>query len=133
MPCQCGRSDWSMARVLTLSRSVHHWRPLWMGTTQAWVRSMSSLEERARAVFAAAVEGVQPDSVVRRGLQRNGDELVVGDRTFKLSNNLQLVGFGKAVLGMAAEAERIVGDNLVRGVISVPHGIQETLQRHGKM
>ncbi|KAL7891788.1 hypothetical protein AOLI_G00012640 [Acnodon oligacanthus] len=121
-----------MARVLTLCRSVHHWHPLWMVTSQSWVRSMSSLEERARAVFAAAVEGVRPDSVVRRGLQRNGNELVVGDRAFNLSNNLHLVGFGKAVLGMAAEAERIVGDHLVRGVISVPHGIQETLQRHGK-
>ncbi|KAI4900619.1 hypothetical protein NFI96_011554 [Prochilodus magdalenae] len=119
-----------MAPMLTLSRCVHHWRPLW--TTCAWVRSMSSLEERARAVFAAAVEGVQPDSVVRRGLQRSGDELVVGGRSFKLSNNLHLVGFGKAVLGMAAEAERIVGDHLVQGVISVPQGIQETLQRHGK-
>ncbi|XP_076870138.1 glycerate kinase [Brachyhypopomus gauderio] len=122
-----------MARVLTLCRTLHQWRPLWAKTAQAWVRSMSSLEERARAVFAAAVEGVQPGSVVRRGLQRRGDELVVGGRSFTLRNNLHLVGFGKAVLGMAAEAERIVGDHLVRGLISVPHGIQETLKHHGKM
>lgn len=122
-----------MARVLSLSRSVHHWRSLWAGTAPVWVRSMTSLEERARAVFAAAVEGVQPDSVVHRGLQRHGDELVVDGRSFKLSNNLHLVGFGKAVLGMAAEAERIVGDHLVQGLVSVPHGIQETLQHHGKL
>ncbi|XP_072541000.1 glycerate kinase [Salminus brasiliensis] len=122
-----------MARVLSLSRAVHHWRPLWAGTPSAWVRSMSSLQDRARAVFAAAVEGVQPDSVVRRSLQLHGDELVVDGRSFKLTNNLHLVGFGKAVLGMAAEAERIVGDHLVRGLISVPHGIQETLKHHGKL
>ncbi|XP_007239342.3 glycerate kinase [Astyanax mexicanus] len=122
-----------MARVLSLSRSVHHWRPLWAGgPAAARVRRMSSLEERARVVFAAAVEGVQPDSVVRRGLQRRGDELLVDGRSFRLSNNLHLVGCGKAVLGMAAEAERIVGDHLVQGLISVPHGIQETLQHHGK-
>lgn len=94
---------------------------------------MCSLEEQARAIFAAAVEGVQPDSVVRRALQRRGDELVVSEHSFKLCHNLHLVGFGKAVLGMAAEAERIVGDHLVQGIVSVPHGIQETLQRHRKL
>ncbi|XP_066520963.1 glycerate kinase [Hoplias malabaricus] len=122
-----------MAGVLTLSRCVLLWRPLWKGRALTSVRSMVSLEDRARAVFAAAVEGVQPDSVVRRGLQREGSELLVGGRSFKLKNNLHMVGFGKAVLGMAAEAERIVGDHLVQGVISVPHGIQETLQHHGKL
>ncbi|XP_062853600.1 glycerate kinase [Trichomycterus rosablanca] len=115
-----------MARVLKLSRSVLHWRPL-------WVRSMSTLEERARTMFAAAVEGVQPDSIVRRALQRRGNDLLVAEHSFSLSNNVHLVGFGKAVLGMAAETERIVGDHLVQGLVSVPHGIQETLQHHNKL
>ena len=91
-----------------------------------------SLEQRAREVFAAAVEAVQPDRVVRQCLERSGNQLKVGGQSFKLHHNIHLVGFGKAVLGMAAEAERIVGEHLVRGVISVPHGIQETLKRHGK-
>ncbi|KAF5904282.1 glycerate kinase isoform X1, partial [Clarias magur] len=90
-------------------------------------------QEQARAIFAAAVEGVQPDIVVRRALQRRGDELVVAEHSFKLCHNLYLVGFGKAVLGMAAEAERIVGDHLVHGIVSVPHGIQETLRHHRKL
>lgn len=98
-----------------------------------WVRSMSTLGERARAVFAAAVEAVQPDSIVSRALQRRGNELLIAERKFSLSNNVHLVGFGKAVLGMAAEAERIVGDHLVQGLVSVPHGIQETLQQHEKL
>lgn len=91
-----------------------------------------SLDSQAREVFAAAVEGVQPDIVVRRSMERNGDSILVDGHSFALRNNLHLVGFGKAVLGMAAEAERIVGDHLVKGVISVPHGIQETLRKHGK-
>ncbi|XP_062402247.1 glycerate kinase [Sardina pilchardus] len=115
-----------MARVLSLSRCVSLRQPLRLA-----VRSMS-LDQRAREVFAAAVEAVQPDRVVRRCLERHGEQLQVGGQTFKLSHNVHLVGFGKAVLGMAAEAERIVGDHLVRGVISVPHGIQETLKQHGK-
>ncbi|MFT7804438.1 glycerate kinase [Arapaima gigas] len=126
---QARAHQWLMARVLSLCSSFSLCHPLGVWGT---VRRMMSLEERARAVFAAAVEGVQPDAVVRRRLQRSGDCLLVDSRRFPLSRNLHLVGFGKAVLGMAAEAERIVGDHLVQGVISVPHGIQETLRKHGK-
>ncbi|KPP78042.1 glycerate kinase-like [Scleropages formosus] len=118
-----------MARVLSLCRSLPLCRPL---VVRGMARRMMSLEERARAVFAAAVEGVQPDAVVRKRLQRSGDQLLVDGHCFPLQHNLHLVGFGKAVLGMAAEAERIVGDHLVQGVVSVPYGIQETLQKHGK-
>lgn len=83
-------------------------------------------------MFAAAVEAVQPDTVVRQSIERKEDSVVINGHKFTLKHNLHLVGFGKAVLGMAAEAERIMGDHLVRGVISVPHGIQQTLKQHGK-
>lgn len=121
-----------MAQILSLSCSLHLWRPPWMGLASLHSRAMSSLEKRARAVFSAAVESVQPDIVVRRGLKRDGNKLLVGGQSFALSKNLYVVGFGKAVLGMAAETERIVGDHLVKGVVSVPRGIQNTLRNHGK-
>lgn len=91
-----------------------------------------SLDSRAREVFATAVRAVQPDTVVRQSIQRKEDVIIIDGHKLKLSNNLHLVGFGKAVLGMAAEVERILSDHLVKGVISVPHGIQETLRQHGK-
>lgn len=91
-----------------------------------------SMDTRAREVFGAAVEAVQPDAVVRKSLERRGDSVFVDGQRLALNHNLHLVGFGKAVLGMAAEAERIVGDHLVDGVISVPRGIQRTLRQHGK-
>ncbi|KAJ3602940.1 hypothetical protein NHX12_030684 [Muraenolepis orangiensis] len=118
-----------MARVLSLLRSQTL-------VTLAGVRPTAlcrmSLEARAREVFSAAVDSVQPDVVVRRSMERKDNSLIIDGHTFVLRNNLHLVGFGKAVLGMAAEAERILGDHLVKGVISVPHGIQETLRCHGK-
>lgn len=121
-----------MALIIALSRSLHLQHKLRVGLASVSACSMSSLNTRARAVFSAAVEGVHPDMVVRRGLERHGDKLHVGGQSFTLTNNLYLVGFGKAVLGMAAEAERIVGDHLIKGVVSVPHGIQNTLRSHGK-
>ncbi|XP_051931600.1 glycerate kinase isoform X2 [Hippocampus zosterae] len=117
----------SMARVLSLIRPQPFLALLG--------RRKMSLHCRARELFAAAVEAVQPDVAIRQGLQRQDDSVVVigsGTRKFTLRNNVHVVGFGKAVLGMATEAERILGDHLVGGIISVPHGIQQTLRQHGK-
>lgn len=91
-----------------------------------------SMDSRARKVFAAAVEAVQPDTVVRQSIERKEDSVIINGHNFTLNHNLHLVGFGKAVLGMAAEAERILGDHLVKGILSVPQGIQQTLRQHGK-
>ncbi|XP_071751312.1 glycerate kinase [Centroberyx gerrardi] len=118
-----------MARVLSL------FRPQPFLALAGWRKTVfrrMSLDLRAREVFAAAVEAVQPDTVVRRSVERKDDSVLIDGHTFMLRHNLHLVGFGKAVLGMAAEAERIMGDHLVKGVISVPNGIQETLRQHGK-
>lgn len=90
------------------------------------------MDSRAREIFRTAVEAVQPDRVVRESIERKDDSVIIDGRNFTLRHNLHLVGFGKAVLGMAAEVERILGDHLVKGVVSVPHGIQQTLQQHGK-
>ncbi|XP_044071658.1 glycerate kinase isoform X2 [Siniperca chuatsi] len=118
-----------MARVLSLFRP----QPFLalVGRRKPTLCKMS-MDSRARGVFAAAVEAVQPDTVVRQGIERKEDSVIIDGHKFTLRHNLHLVGFGKAVLGMAAEAERIMGDHLVKGVISVPHGIQQTLQQHGK-
>ena len=37
-----------------------------------------------------------------------------------------MVGFGKAVLGMAAAVEQLLGSHISTGLISVPKGILET-------
>ena len=118
-----------MARVLSLFRG-----PSFLALTGRRKPALCkmSMDSRARGVFAAAVEAVQPDAVVRQSIERKEDSVTINGHKFTLKHNLHLVGFGKAVLGMAAEAERILGDHLVKGIISVPHGIQQTLQQHGK-
>ncbi|XP_029357192.1 glycerate kinase [Echeneis naucrates] len=118
-----------MARVLSLFR-LQPFLAL-VGSKNPRLCKMS-MDSRAREVFAAAVEAVQPDTVVRQSIECKEDSVIINGQRFALKHNLHLVGFGKAVLGMAAEAERIIGDHLVKGVISVPHGIQQTLQQHGK-
>ncbi|XP_066553791.1 glycerate kinase [Amia ocellicauda] len=94
-------------------------------------RAMSAAQW-ARELFGVAVKAVQPDSVLSSSLTLQGGRLLVGGQSFAIDHNLYLVGFGKAVLGMAAAAERVVGGHLVRGVVSVPHGIQDALRREGR-
>ncbi|XP_053891732.1 glycerate kinase isoform X1 [Malaclemys terrapin pileata] len=96
-------------------------------------RSMS-LWEHGLHLFRSAVGVVLPAPMLRRALVLKTDgcpRLVVRDRVFPVRRNLYLVGFGKAVLGMAAEAEEILGDHLIQGVVSVPHGIRACLQQAG--
>ncbi|XP_069546903.1 glycerate kinase [Brachyistius frenatus] len=118
-----------MARVLSLFRPLPF---LVLAGRRKPTLCKMSMDSRAREVFVAAVEAVQPDTVVRQSIERKEDSVTIDGHKFTLKHNLHLVGFGKAVLGMAAEAEKIMGDHLVRGVISVPCGIQQTLQQHGK-
>ncbi|XP_040445168.1 glycerate kinase [Falco naumanni] len=93
-----------------------------------------SLREHALFLFRSAVGTVQPALMLQRAVKLQGDgcpQLLVKGRAFPVKRDLYLVGFGKAVLGMAAAAEEILGDHLVRGIINVPLGIQESLQRAG--
>ncbi|KAH0630037.1 hypothetical protein JD844_012606 [Phrynosoma platyrhinos] len=94
-----------------------------------------ALREHGLHFFRSAVGTVLPGPMLKRALVLDTTtgcpRLVLRDRSFELRRNLYLVGFGKAVLGMAAAAEDILGDHLVQGIISVPHGIQETLQHRG--
>ena len=44
----------------------------------------------------------------------------------RLFRNVRVVGFGKAVLGMAAAVEQLLGNHISTGLVSVPKGILET-------
>ena len=93
-----------------------------------------ALAEQARQLFDSAVGAVQPGPMLQRtlSLDPSGRQLKVRDRTFQLRENLYLVGFGKAVLGMAAAAEELLAQHLVQGVISVPKGIRAAMEHAGK-
>ncbi|NXY36516.1 GLCTK kinase, partial [Pomatorhinus ruficollis] len=93
-----------------------------------------SLREHALSLFRGAVGTVRPAPMLKRALKLQGDgcpQLLVKGQAFPVKRDLYLVGFGKAVLGMAAAAEEILGDHLTRGIVNVPLGIQESLQRAG--
>ncbi|XP_075688019.1 glycerate kinase [Rhinoderma darwinii] len=100
------------------------------------IRNMANLQDDAHRIFWSAVSAVLPPRMLPRALtvRDTGGSSVLecGGKAFTLKKNLYLVGFGKAVLGMAAAVEQIVGNHLVEGVISIPQGMEESLKQAGK-
>jgi len=77
-----------------------------------------------REIFQAGVEAVDPARAVSRMVQRQGDAVVVGGKTFRLEDDdrVLLVGAGKAAAPMAQALEQILGDRLTSGRITVKDG-----------
>lgn len=109
-------------------------RPLLWGGPVARLASSMALAGQARQLFESAVGAVLPGPMLHRALSLDPDgrQLKVRDRSFQLHQNLYLVGFGKAVLGMAAAAEELLGQHIVQGVISVPKGIRAAMEHAGR-
>lgn len=83
--------------------------------------TMDSSISQLKHLFAGAVDAVKPGAMFERYLR---DESVLRQLQ-NADKNYHLVGFGKAVLGMAVQMERILGDRLTSGCISIPVGTLE--------
>ncbi|KAJ8931308.1 hypothetical protein NQ314_015810 [Rhamnusium bicolor] len=84
-------------------------------------RAMSNSE--LKGIFLKSVEAVQPQRLIRNKVRLRDCHLTVGGDTYVLNKPCYVVGFGKAVLGMAIEIENVLGDHLERGIVTVPTGI----------
>lgn len=89
---------------------------------------MAATSNIAKKIFASAMETIAPDKLARNSLHRRGDVLVVNDKEYRLKENVYVVGYGKAVLGMMRGVQDVLKDHIVRGVISVPYGTKETFK-----
>ncbi|KAF4529661.1 hypothetical protein B566_EDAN018186 [Ephemera danica] len=90
-------------------------------------RKMSSfdreLKENSKTIFLHSLSSVAPQTLIRNVLRREDDVLYINDAKYTLNRNLYLLGFGKAVLGMACEVIQLTRDHLQRGVLSIPAGL----------
>ena len=64
--------------------------------------------------------------------EKQSSVLTVNDNIYHLNHNVYVVGFGKAVLGMARATEDILGEHVVSGILIIPRGLQQTLQEKGQ-
>lgn len=85
--------------------------------------NMQKIKFDLRNMFDASVKAVRPNHLLKKALIVNGTVLKAHNKKYLLNNNVYIVGFGKAVLSMAFEAEHIFEKHLVSGIVSVPEGI----------
>ncbi len=83
---------------------------------------MDDLARDARAIFDAAVAGVQPAALLA-----DLDLSTLVDRPLAAYRHVTLVGAGKASMAMAGVLEEKVGGKLTGGLVVVPHGYRTTL------
>ncbi|XP_041350144.1 glycerate kinase-like [Gigantopelta aegis] len=94
-----------------------------------------SFDVDTRSIFLNAIESVLPRQMLQTVLRYSWEKstLVADDREYCLDNNVYVVGFGKAVCGMARVVEDIIGEHINTGIISIPHGAVDALHRADKL
>jgi glycerate-2-kinase len=87
--------------------------------------TIAALRADAHACFAAGLAAVEPGAAVGRGLERDGDTILLragGDIVGRHRGPVCVVGAGKAAVGMARAAEAILGPSIAAGLVITPHG-----------
>ena len=84
------------------------------------------------------VNSVHPNEIIKNVVKRDGEKLFIQNAKYDLKNNVYLVGFGKAVIGMVNPIENALKtsdgrSHLQKGIVSVPKGIKENLNIHGSL
>ena len=81
-------------------------------------------------IFKEATKSVLPHNRIRNLLKIQGNQLKIQNQTYDIpKDGITIVGFGKAVIGMAAELQRQLKPEQIKvAILSVPHGIQDCLQ-----
>lgn len=86
---------------------------------------MSTFLERKtelREIFNAGIKAVLPQNLIKSNVTIVEDCLQIGNEKFSLTENIYLIGFGKAVMGMAIALEGLLGERLKKGIVSIPTG-----------
>jgi hydroxypyruvate reductase len=81
-----------------------------------------SAHDDIRAMFAAAVDAVEPSRAVDRALQRDGDSLYVDDTILSIAGGVHIVAVGKAAVSMTQGAIRALGDAIISGDVITKDG-----------
>lgn len=102
------------------------------------LKVITNFDKMAREIFLKGVNAVKPKTIFQENkcfVVTEKNHLQVTDKKNSIiivlnDKNCHLVGFGKAVLGMAVQIEKALGKRLVSGIISVPIGTKEKFTDH---
>ncbi|KAI5710156.1 hypothetical protein M8J76_016355 [Diaphorina citri] len=78
--------------------------------------------QEIKLIYEAAVSAVNGQNLIQANVRLEKNKLIIRDQTVLIKNNVYLIGFGKAVLGMAVEIEAMFRPQRLKGILSVPFG-----------
>ena len=86
--------------------------------------SKRQYRQHLESIFRAGLEAVDPMEAVAEAVTRDGGELLVAGRSYRLEDyeRIFVIGAGKAGAPMASAMEEILGDRLTSGRITVKYG-----------
>ncbi|KAI4463008.1 glycerate kinase [Holotrichia oblita] len=87
---------------------------------------MNTNSQHLSQIFMQGVAAVRPEILLANTVRIENDNLIVNNNTFHIKKHCYVVGFGKAVLGMAVQLEKILGSALSCGIATVPQDILRT-------
>lgn len=82
------------------------------------------LRQHAHKIFTMGLAAVDPIQAIRNAVRRTGEMLLVGERTYHLTDyaHIYVLGVGKAGAAMAQAIETILDDRLTAGFVTVKYG-----------
>src|SRR3990172_9766757 len=75
-------------------------------------------------ILEAAIQAVEPGAAVHKALRREGDRLIIGEKTYDLARirHIYVVGAGKAGAPMVQAVAQTLSDSLTAGIVIVKDG-----------
>ncbi|KAI6655156.1 Glycerate kinase [Oopsacas minuta] len=90
---------------------------------------MSIIASDVNAILKYSLNAINPYQLLRSALLYQSDNtLCVQGRAYKLRNNVKLIAAGKAVGGMVRAVQDLIGDHVIKGVVSLPLGYTDTFK-----
>lgn len=90
-----------------------------------------NLRSIANQIFRQGLKSVLPRSLILDNVTVSDNQLCIGEKKFPVKNNVYVVGFGKAVIGMGAAVEEVLNSHIIKGILSVPAGAKGLGDRMG--
>ncbi|XP_032668854.1 glycerate kinase [Odontomachus brunneus] len=90
---------------------------------------LSEARSHLTDLFRTAVRAVSPNEIIKKKVKFQDNVLYINNEKYPLQENVYLVGFGKAVMGMAVELEKMLGGALKKGIVSIPSKSMDAVWR----
>ncbi|XP_050547677.1 glycerate kinase-like [Daktulosphaira vitifoliae] len=89
---------------------------------------MNEMKKNITNIFQECIMSVIPRNIIRNSVTFRKYVLCVNNIQIPIPEKIYMVGFGKAVLSMALEMEKILDGHLKKAVLSVPFGTRVTVK-----